>query len=80
MGTLDGEVKTCKYTNPVPGGSFRLKHKPIVSFPFLKYFISIKPITATIISTLEDRLMSNPDFRIRVTPQAIIAELKNIEE
>ena len=75
MGTLEGVVKTCKYTNPVPGGSFRLlRNEPIQSLSFLKMFISTKPLTAAIVVAIKERL------GILVTPQAVNAELKNMEE
>ena len=80
IGTLCGEAKRCQYTNPVPGGSFRFNNNSIQTFPFLRAFISTKPITATLITMIEKKLMSSDDFKIKITPQAVVAELKNMEE
>ena len=80
IGTYDGEAKRCLYTNPVPGGSFKLGHKSLGKYRFLIPFISTKPITALIVNAISQKLMKNENFKVRITPQAIEAELKNIEE
>jgi hypothetical protein len=80
IGTYDGQLKTCKYTNPVPGGSFRFDNLSIEKFPFISEFISIKPITALIINALQDRMLKKPGFNVQITPQAVRAELLNIAE
>lgn len=83
MGTDDDEptVKVCKYTNPVPGGSFRFHHKTIKKHKVLPEFISIKPISALIIESIKSRLTECHDFGdVSITPQAVAAELMNIAE
>ncbi len=80
IGTYDGDPKRCKYTNPVPGGSFHLKSKLLVSHPMLQDFISIKPISALIISALQPKLMKKENFKVLITPQAVSEEIRNIAE
>ncbi len=80
IGTFDGKVKRCHYTNPVPGGSFRFNHKFIKKHKILADFISIKPIAALIIEAIQGKLQESEEFNTSITPQAIRAELMNIAE
>ena len=80
MGTYDGGIKRCKYTNPVPGGSFHLGHNFLEKHPFLAKFISTKPIAAIIISTIQERLLKKDSFNYVITPEAVSEELRNIAE
>ena len=80
IGTYDGDPKRCKYTNPVPGGSFLLKSKYLKAHPILNEFISIKPISALIISTIQPILLKKENFKFLITPQAVSEETRNIAE
>ena len=80
ISTYDGYPKTCKYTNPVPGGSFLFPANTLQDFPFLTKFISTKPISALIISKLQGKLLKTPGFNVVITPQAVSEELRNIAE
>ncbi len=78
IGTYDGKVKRVKYTNPVPGGSFKFKDRFVETNPFLRDFISIRPITARMIEVLQPRLLNNSNFKVWSTPQAVSNEVMNI--
>ena len=80
IGTYDGKLKTCKYTNPVPGGSFFLDSKWVEKYAFIRDFISIKPITALMLEAIKASLLKKVTFQVIVTPQAIKEELMNISE
>ena len=80
IGTYDGIGKECKYTNPVPGGSFFLNHRILKKHPFLLKFISTKPLAATIIQAIQRKLLGNDNFKVTITPQAVAEELRNIAE
>lgn len=80
FGTYDGEVKTFKYTNPVPGGSFTLPSKFIMKYSFLMDFISTKPLSATIVEQITPLLQDFDDFNYLITPQAVRVELMNLGE
>ena len=78
IGTYHGKLKTCQYTNPVPGGSFHFDSICLKKYRFLCEFISIKPITALIIDSLQVQIMKKDAFKVCITPQAVRAELMNI--
>ena len=80
IGTYDGDPKSCKYTNPVPGGSFFFPTESLGDFPFLTHFISTKPISALIIVQLQKKLYKTRDFKVKITPHAVSEELRNIAE
>ena len=80
MSTKNGEVKTCQYTNPVPGGSFRLNSSHIKKHPFLIDFISTKPLTASIAEAITGRVQNLDGIDLLICPQAVRTELMNIGE
>ncbi len=80
IGTYDGIPKTCKYTNPVPGGSFFFPTNSLSQFSFLNQFISTKPITALVIEKLQEKMKNKAGFDVTITPHAVSEELRNIAE
>ena len=78
IGTYDGKVKKVKYSNPVPGGSFKLKPPVLEKHSFLLDFISIKPITARIVEAIQIKILNNNKIGVWITPQAVAREVMNI--
>ena len=78
IGTMDGEIKKFKYTNPVPGGKFQFKAFHLEQFRFLNDFLSVKPKTALIIEAIQGIIMNKEGFRVDITPQAVATELATI--
>ena len=78
IGTMDGQLKRFKYTNPVPGGKFQFKSFHLEQYTFLNDFLSVKPLTALIIEAIQGIVMNKDGFRVRITPQAVAMELSTI--
>ena len=82
IGTYHGKLKTCQYTNPVPGGSFHFDSICLKKYRFLCEFISIKPITALIIDSLQVQIMKKETFKeiIETDNSILLLDIREPEE
>lgn len=81
LGTKDGGVKYSYYTNPVPGGSFKMPSKLLQKYDCLREFASIRPMAALVLEAVQ-RNIQHTKTKIPVNtvcPVAVEQELKYIE-
>ena len=81
LGTKDGAAKYTYYTNPVPGGSFKMPSKLLQKYDCLRDFASIRPMAALVLEAVRRNIkQTKPKIPIHtVCPIAVEQELKYIE-
>ena len=59
LGTKNGGVKYTYYTNPVPGGSFKMHPKLLQKYECLRDFASVRPMGALVLEKIEQHIQQN---------------------
>jgi hypothetical protein len=73
------QVKQTYYTNPVPGGSFKIDPNMLEKYSFLCDFVATKPLEAAIMIEVEKLALSNNFPSKDICCDAVMEELANAQ-